>query len=239
MQIKTAPLKWLESGEPYSLQFEDIYFSNQGGLEESEYVFVQQNQLPQRWLDGSSFTIAELGFGSGLNFLATLKCWQSDQSNHCPIHYVSFEKHPFSKQDFETMGKLIESRWPKLLNEYQLLSKLYPITDSPQQLQLFDGKVCLTLIFDDALNQLSSTNCKYLLDMVDAWYLDGFAPQQNTTLWNDNIYQQIRRYSHKNTTFSTYTAAGHIRRGLLAAGFTVEKFKGFGVKREMLKGYTL
>ena len=236
MQIKNAAIKWLESGEPYSLQFEDIYFSNQGGLEESEYVFVSQNQLAQRCLNTDSFTIAELGFGSGLNFLATLKTWQNIADNHCHLNYISFEQYPFSAADFNQMGKLIENRWPELSIYYQELLSQYSTQHSPLQLRLCAAKVSLTLIFDEAFKQLKNSDCKKLLPAVDAWYLDGFSPPLNTSLWNENIYQQLVSYSRPGTTFSTYTAAGHVRRGLIAAGFTVEKYKGFGEKRDMLKG---
>ena len=48
--ITPAVLEWTEQGHPYSTQFADIYFSNADGLQESQYVFLQQNQLPQRIL---------------------------------------------------------------------------------------------------------------------------------------------------------------------------------------------
>ena len=37
-------------------------------------------------------------------------------------------------------------------------------------------------------------------------------------------------------TFATYTAAGHVRRALAAAGFTVNRHPGFGTKRHMTTG---
>ena len=37
-------------------------------------------------------------------------------------------------------------------------------------------------------------------------------------------------------TFATYTAAGHVRRALTGAGFTVERRAGFGNKRHMSAG---
>ena len=70
--IQNAQLDWNESGTPISNQFDDVYFSNANGLEESRYVFIQQNHLPTRWksFEQSRFVIAETGFGTGLNFLA-------------------------------------------------------------------------------------------------------------------------------------------------------------------------
>ena len=62
-------LAWLDGGVPVSLRFDDPYFSLAGGLAETGHVFLAGNGLPQRLRAG--FHIAELGFGTGLNLLAT------------------------------------------------------------------------------------------------------------------------------------------------------------------------
>ena len=53
---------------PRSNAFDDIYFSVENGAEESEFVFFKGSNLPQSWDTNSSYTIAETGFGTGLNF---------------------------------------------------------------------------------------------------------------------------------------------------------------------------
>jgi len=239
MNVKNASIKWLDTGEPYSTQFEDIYFSMDNGLEESEYVFLKHNQLPQRWAENKSFNIAELGFGSGLNFLATLNYWHRHQPRNSQLNYFSFEKYPFSQADFIKMKNLIKSRWPQLLIGYQTLESLYPIKTSIQHLQFFGGSMNLTIYFMDAFSTLSDKHLIQGSKNIDAWYLDGFDPCKNEQLWNQSVYQQIQFHSRANSTFSTYTAAGHVRRGLMQAGFKVSKVKGFGKKREMLTGVLL
>ena len=89
----------------------------------------------------------------------------------------------------------------------------------------------LTLVFGDAEEYISKINAR-----VDAWYLDGFAPSNNADMWTDEIFKSIACTAILGTTFSTFTAAGIVRRGLQKAGFNVEKVKGFGKKREMLRG---
>ena len=69
--IQQATLRFNEQGTPVSAEFDDVYFSNQNGLEETRYVFLSGNQLPERWLHhpADRFIVAETGFGTGLNFL--------------------------------------------------------------------------------------------------------------------------------------------------------------------------
>jgi len=71
---------------------------------------------------------------------------------------------------------------------------------------------------------------------ADAWYLDGFSPAKNPELWNEALMLEVGNHTKPSGTFATYTAAGFVKRGLAAAGFDVQKTKGFGRKRDMLIG---
>ncbi len=75
-----------------------------------------------------------------------------------------------------------------------------------------------------------------LTGLVDAWFLDGFAPARNPDMWDGRLLGEIARLSHSATTFATFTSAAAVRRGLIEVGFDVEKIKGFASKREMLRG---
>ena len=72
--------------------------------------------------------------------------------------------------------------------------------------------------------------------MMDAWYLDGFDPKANPVMWSNDVLDFIKIHSHKNTTLSTFSAAGFIRRGLSERGFEIERKKGFKFKRHHLAG---
>ena len=93
----------------------------------------------------------------------------------------------------------------------------------------------LVLLLGDATQQLESLSGKFQAK-IDAWYLDGFAPAKNNSMWTPALFNQIARLSHPGTTLSTFTAAGDVRRGLTKAGFNIKKARGFGRKREMLYG---
>lgn len=224
--MKTAQITWQQQ-TPYSTEFNDIYFSPEDGLAESEYVFLQANHLPQRWQQQPNLTICELGFGSGLNFLLTWQKWQRNTLNNGHLNYLAIEKFPIAADALATLYQ----QWSNLAEQGTLLLKQYPlIMPGLHQLQITPN-LTLTLLFDDIEAALS-----HITDKVDVWYLDGFAPQKNPDMWTDNVFNHMHRLSQSGTTLSTFTAAGQVRRGLINAGFTIQKQKGFGKKREMLIG---
>ena len=60
----------LTKGVLRSLRYGDIYFSTENGLAEARHVFIQGTGLRDKLAHGGQLTIAETGFGTGLNFLA-------------------------------------------------------------------------------------------------------------------------------------------------------------------------
>lgn len=225
--IDIARLRW-QGASPYSERYNDIFFDRENGLAEARYVFLVGNDLPQRWLGREQFVIGETGFGTGLNFLATVQAWHDSVSSTARLHYVAVEKHPLSADD---VGKAA-SAWPSLLPWAQALIDVYPqLVCGFHRLHLLDGRVSLTLLLGDAGEMLAQLQAR-----IDAWYLDGFAPSKNASMWSAPIFRQLARLSAPGATFSTFTAAGTVRRGLIQAGFDVAKRAGFGKKREMLHG---
>jgi tRNA 5-methylaminomethyl-2-thiouridine biosynthesis bifunctional protein len=105
--VANAQLSWLDTGLPYSLDFDDTYHSSEGAQAESRYLFLDGNRITQRWHEAyesakrvvDCFTVAELGFGCGLNFLETLQRWTQAHSKPHRLHYVAFEKHPLTHAD--------------------------------------------------------------------------------------------------------------------------------------------
>jgi tRNA 5-methylaminomethyl-2-thiouridine biosynthesis bifunctional protein len=237
--IKNAELGWNEAGTPVSDQFDDVYFSNVNGLEETRYVFLKQNHLPERWqeFDQRRFVIGETGFGTGLNFLAVWQ-WFTEFRREYPeatlkeLHFVSFEKYPLSKADLEKAHQ----SWPELAEFAEKLQQHYPAAvPECHRIVLEDGAITLDLWFGDI------KDCMPLVPyaeqgLIDAWFLDGFAPSKNPEMWNQNLFSGMAKLAKQDCTVATFTAAGFVRRGLNEAGFTMKKVKGFGTKREMIAG---
>lgn len=229
MQTSHAELCW-QNGQPISQQFDDVYFSRDSGLAETHHVFIHHNQLEQRWqsLHSTHFTIAETGFGTGLNFLCAWDLWLKLAPAGARLHFVSCEKHPLTADDL----KQALDFWPSLSPlSSPLIEQYHALPGGMHRLAFEQGRVVLTLLIGDAGNMLSQLSAS-----VDAWFLDGFAPAKNPDMWQPALYAQMARLSHQHTTFATFTSAGSVRRGLEEAGFRVTKVAGFGRKRDMLCG---
>lgn len=222
-------LAW-QDGLPFSSRFDDVYFSADSGLEESEHVFLQPNRLAERFAAlgaGESFAVGETGFGTGLSFLCTLKLFERTAPPGASLDFFSVERFPLKDDDLRAALAL----WPELAADAETLLARWR-RRVPGWNRWSFGRVRLTLVLDDvaeALPQLPE-------NAVDAWFLDGFTPAKNPEMWSTQVLAAIARASRAGATISTYTSAGWVRRGLLQAGFDVARAPGFGFKREMLSG---
>lgn len=238
---------------PYSQAFDDIYYSSDGGIAETQFVFIESNQILERWSLSKDpiFTICETGFGTGLNFLYTWKLWEEFQNKH---NTFSDEESDSTSQKRES--KINSLRWLHFisteafpLSGSDIYKYLHGIPEISEQLKIFlakynlyspafyrfifpESRITLTLLYGDINNTLPE-----LVASVDAWYLDGFAPSKNPEMWSDTVFQEMARLSHLGTSFATYTSSSVVRKGLKSAGFHVQKKNGFGKKREMCFGY--
>jgi len=241
-RVGSPALEWCD-GQPVSGRFGDVYYSREDGLQETHHVFIAGNDLPERWrglTSTDSFTICETGFGTGLNFLCAANLWLKMAPPGAILHFVSVEKYPLGQDE---IARAL-SAWPTLsglMEEY--LSAYPPRTRGVHRRWLWNDRVCLTLLFDDAINGFESLLASAHPDFrnldnaaVDAWFLDGFAPAKNPELWSEKLFALMARFSAESTTIATFTVARQVRDGLAAAGFTLEKRPGFGRKRDMLSG---
>jgi len=229
--ISEAKLDWSgpddQQGAPRSVFFDDIYFSGDGAAE-TTHVFLNGNDLPERFHAAQQFTIGELGFGTGLNFLVAWEAWRRAQKPAgARLHFLSVEAFPLSPADLEKAHR----HWPQLADLSKKLIANYPPPQRGFHQLTFDDGAALTLYIGDAQEGLARTEAD-----VDAWFLDGFAPDRNPAMWSPEIMRELARLSKPHATFSTFTVAGAVRRALQGAGFMIEKRPGFGRKREMLAG---
>ncbi|WP_432697772.1 bifunctional tRNA (5-methylaminomethyl-2-thiouridine)(34)-methyltransferase MnmD/FAD-dependent 5-carboxymethylaminomethyl-2-thiouridine(34) oxidoreductase MnmC [Marinobacterium sp. YM272] len=229
-RLTPAEIQW-QDDTPVSVQFDDIYFNKAGGRAETDYVFLDANNLDSRWQSlspGAHFSIAETGFGTGLNFFCARDLWLRSAPADARLHYFSCEKYPLSRDDLQTAL----DHWPEFSDACSVLIAGWPPAAEGFYTLLFDGgRITLTLAFGDAAKMLAAFDGR-----ADAWFLDGFAPSRNPDMWSDALFHQIAAHSVPGTTFGTFTAAGIVRRGLAEKGFEVSKRPGFGHKRDMLVG---
>ncbi len=213
---------------PRSEQFDDIYFAVENGLEESRYVFLAQNNLPDAWMSRSRFTIAETGFGTGLNFLCAWSLFEETAPANHHLTYISFEKFPLTSAD---ILKYLGHWSGEFGGRLERLAALYPLRVGGWHRLAVSPRVTLLLIFDDVNRAIPELDAA-----VDCWFLDGHAPAKNPDMWSDILFQSMGRLSRRGARFATFTAAGFVRRGIAAAGFQVSKARGYGRKRDMSVG---
>jgi len=238
--ISPARVEW-RNNTAYSTDFDDFYFSMSSAIEERDYVFIEQNNLISRWqalTSGDTFSIAELGFGAGVNFLLCCQRWLATAPDHCILQYYAAESHPLSEKDLSDIIELYPAL--KSLSD-ELITKYPPVIEGFHKISLFDDRVHLCLMFGDAEEMFSalaeSGNSDYALHNkkpIQSWFLDGFSPAKNPSIWRQSLIHTVATLSSEDTTLSTYSAARCVADGLKAAGFSVEYRKGYGKKRQMI-----
>lgn len=230
--MPNAQIDWDDQGRPLSRVFDDVYFSDKSGLEETRYVFIEQNALRERFSAlpaHGQLVIGETGFGTGLNFLCAWQLFEQTARPEARLHFISAEKYPLTRADLERVLAL----WPELATySEQLLAVYFAIHPGFQTLTLANGRVTLTLLIGDALEQLPQLDAQ-----IDAWFLDGFAPAKNPDMWTPELFAQLARLAAPDATISTFTSTGWVRRSLNEAGFNMRRTPGIGHKWEILRGH--
>ena len=218
-------------GRLVSAFYGDVYHSPSGAMGQAEHVFLRGNGLPERWRGRAAFTVCETGFGLGLNFLALWKAWRDDPQRPAALHVVSMEAHPFSGVDMAAllarhapeplagMARALAAQWPALL-------------PGLHRLEFENGAVTLTLGFGDAQARAPRLGAR-----VDAFFLDGFAPERNPQMWATPLLRALADLAAPDATVATWACTGELRRNLADAGFDVRRAPGYGGKWHMTVGH--
>ena len=218
-----------DGGSIASKDYEDRYFQD-NGFDESKEVYIDGNNLEERWESflGTCFTVGELGFGLGLNFLTTIHFWLKKERSF-NLDYIGIDKKILEKRNLV----LLEDAFPNLKNEIKILKECDVVGHNGFEcISMSDLKIRLILVTEDvqkAINDICISN-------IDAWFLDGFDPKKNPEMWTDDILKSVFDLSSCDSSFSSFTSVGRIRRALLENGFEVSKIPGFGSKRHRIVG---
>ena len=221
-----ASLDWSQDGVPRSRRFDDVYFSAEGGLEESRAVFLAGCGLPDAWRGRGRFTVGELGFGAGLNLLALLDLWRRARPDGGRLCFFSIEAFPLSRDD---AGRALAA-WPELDDLAQPLLRRWPTAEGFHRIDFPGLDASLDLAVMEAAEALEAWT-----GLADAWFLDGFSPARNPEMWRQPVLDLVARRSAPGARAATFTIAGAVRRGLASAGFEVARRPGFGRKAERLE----
>jgi tRNA 5-methylaminomethyl-2-thiouridine biosynthesis bifunctional protein len=209
-----------------STRFGDVYASRQGALAQSRAVFLAGCGLPEAWRGRRRFTVAELGFGTGLNMLAVLEAWARSRPEGATLHLFSVEGFPLAAADARRML----GRYPELATLAAPLLAHWPTARGWHRFDWPELGAVLDLAVQDAGEALAGWEGR-----ADAWLLDGFSPARNPDMWSTALLAEVARTTMPGGRAATWSVAAPVREGLAAAGFAVRKEPGFGHKSQRLE----
>jgi tRNA 5-methylaminomethyl-2-thiouridine biosynthesis bifunctional protein len=220
-------LSWDQGDAPRSRLYDDVYFSSEDGLAEARSVFLSGCHLPSAWSDREHFTVAELGFGAGLNIVALLDLWRRTRRPMARLSVFSVEAHPISASE----AARALSRWTEVADVSEALVSRWPgQARGFHRIDLPRFGATIDVAIMDALDGLRAWRGE-----ADAWFLDGFAPARNPDMWRLDLLHLVAARSAPGARLASFTVAGQVRRDLQTAGFLVERLPGFGRKRHRLE----
>ena len=192
------------------------YHSTHGALQESMHVFIKQGLLTVKQ---SSVRILELGFGTGLNTLLTLR---ESLSLNLDIFYHAVEKYPLREGEYKLLN------YEKILEDVPkgMLQRLHSCPWG-EAVQISDR---FTLYKEEA-----DFRSMKLSPNINLIYFDAFSPDKQPELWTEEVICPIAQVSATDAILVTYSSKGNIRRTLSSCGFEVFKVPGPPGKREMVR----
>lgn len=198
-------------------RIKEHYHSLHGSVQESIHVFIKNGLLSVN-KNLPEIKILEMGFGTGLNAILTLRENQVLQKR---IHYTTVEAFPLpvSITDklnyFEYFGKPLQPFFQKIhaCNWFENVSLgnfvLHKIEADMLDLQLDGG--------------------------YDLVYYDAFSPTYQPELWTFEVLHKIYDACNKGAVLVTYCSKGTVKKTLENIGFKVESLDGPRGKREMIR----
>lgn len=201
----------------FSPAFDQHYHSVHGAIQESLHVFIRAGLEPLLPAPGG-LRIWEMGFGTGLNALLT---WL--QAGDTPVTYTAIEAYPLDPALLPSLN------YAQVIADPRAASAFVQLHDAPWEVatQLRPG---FTL-----LKHATSLEAYQPAGTFDLLFYDAFAPNAQPELWTEAVMARLFSWLDPGGIFITYSAKSSVRRGLLQAGFEVEKLPGPPGKREMLR----
>jgi len=191
------------------------YHSLQGAIQEAKVVYLHAGlaYYLSRHPQTERIRIFEMGFGTGLNAWLT---FQYAQEVQIPIEYWAIEKYPL---DYNEVAQL----------NYSCDTSFYLLHDAPWEAPYVPSNY-FTLI----KQQADLLTCSPP-DHIDVVYFDAFAPNVQPELWHPEVFATLYRHMSPDAVLVTYSAKGSVKEALRCAGFSLQRLKGSGNKRHMVR----
>ncbi|MEQ9301306.1 MAG: tRNA (5-methylaminomethyl-2-thiouridine)(34)-methyltransferase MnmD [Cyclobacteriaceae bacterium] len=213
------------SSSIYHEGFDETYHSTHGAIQESDHVYIKAGL--NHWLSqnaGKPIEILEVGMGTGLNVILTLK---AQLEIGFPVRYTAIESFPVDQKI------LVELNYKEKFN-HSIVSELFDrLHDLP-----WEEETTLSLEFK--LEKLEQSFQDFIPDETyDLVYYDAFAPEKQAELWDKQWLQKVHYLLKPGGIICSYCAKGDFKRNLKAIGFKVERLPGPPGKAQMIRATKL
>lgn len=206
-------------------EWNEHYHSKHGAIQEAQHVFIKHglqdtiachSQFDSEFKN-RSFSILEIGFGTGLNaFLTVLET----QALQLAIYYTGVEAFPVSSNELQCLN------FTKSKAQQQLFNRMHSLPWEEE------GKLLDHFWLLKQKKTFSEIDDKNVYNLI---YFDAFGVRVQPELWTETIFAKMFTALRPKGVLVTYAAAGSVRRAMQAVGFTVERLPGPPGKREMLR----
>ena len=211
-----------------SSRFGQAYHSRHGALTESMHVFIQAGLLHRIASPDHprALRVLELGLGTGLNALLTLRIWRDLPASRRPdITYTALEPHPIPPSTLVALDPAGDASV-----QPEDAEAIHARHGAPRHdVEWGPGGRFTRWTMDW---QSFANEAKQAFDLI---YFDAFAPDSQPELWTEARFAEAFSLLAPRGLLVTYCAKGTVRRAMEAQGFAVEKLTGPPGKREMLR----
>lgn len=223
--MKPAVAHWSD-GRLYSPQFRD-YYAARDPVAETIHVHIQPASMVARMRQAQTFTIFEFGFGAGINFLTISAEFLKQANTDARLRFFSCEAFPLPH---DMLVEVLKATSIDRTHSQQLLDFYPPLVSGIYRFLFANDRIEFTLILAPIESALAEFVEQDTVG-VDAWILDGFAPDRNPQMWDEKLISMLTRRTRLNGTVTSFSSASSVRRKLEENGFSVQRIDDTPFKR--------
>mgnify|MGYP001613436771 CR=1 FL=1 len=202
----------------FAPEVNESYHSQFGAISESRHIFINAALRPVL-AKKNNISILEVGFGTGLNALLTLKTLEEEKI-FC--NYTAFETNPLSKSVITSLN------YPGIL-------EIVTNTFITLACEGWGKTIALNPQFNIHKINGSIISSSLPEEEFDIVYFDAFSPDALPELWTFEIFSKVFVAMKYEGILTTFSSKGIVKRAMQTAGFSVEKLQGPHGKREILR----
>jgi tRNA U34 5-methylaminomethyl-2-thiouridine-forming methyltransferase MnmC len=193
----------------------ESYHSTHGAVQESMHVYINHG-LRLVVNNRSKIRVFEMGFGTGLNALLTLR--EVLENPNLEVEYVCIEPFPLSENIYRQLNYPQDSERDYFIQMHQSVhAKNINIHERFSFLKM-------EVKFEDF----------HYYKQFDIMYYDAFGPTSQPELWSLDALRKSVDMLNSDGIWVTYCSKGEVRRGLVSLGMKAERMAGPPGKRHMI-----